>query len=63
LFTTHMVAWKEFFDVRVNDSNETIRGTIQHPEKLINSALILALHIVAFVGASIIVFKRKDVLS
>jgi ABC-2 type transport system permease protein len=63
LFTTHMVAWKEFFDVRVNDANETIRGTIQHPDKLINSALILVAHIVAFVGASVFVFKRKDVLS
>lgn len=63
LFTTHMVAWKEFFDVKVNDANESIRGTIQHPDKLINSALILVAHIVAFVGASVFVFKRKDVLS
>ncbi|MDE3235976.1 MAG: ABC transporter permease subunit [Bacteroidota bacterium] len=63
LFTTHMVAWKEFFDVKVNDSNETIRGTIQNPDKLIRSSLVLFFHIVAFVGASVYVFKKKDVLS
>ncbi|OIR12755.1 ABC-2 family transporter protein [mine drainage metagenome] len=63
LFTTHMVAWKEFFDVKVNSDNETIRGTIQRPDRLINSALILFAHIVFFVGASLYVFKKKDVLS
>jgi ABC-2 type transport system permease protein len=63
LFTTHMVTWKEFFDVKVNDANETIRGTIQRPDRIIRSALILVIHIVAFVGASVYVFKRKDVLS
>jgi ABC-2 type transport system permease protein len=63
LFTTHMVAWKEFFDVKVNADNETIRGTIQNPGKLINSSLILVAHIILFVSASIYVFKKKDVLS
>lgn len=63
LFTTHMVTWKEFFDLKVNDANETIRGTIQRPDRIIRSALILVIHIVAFVGASVYVFKKKDVLS
>ncbi|HEX3024657.1 MAG TPA: ABC transporter permease subunit [Chitinophagaceae bacterium] len=63
LFTTHMVAWKEFFDVKVNSDNESIRGTIQRPDRLINSALILFAHIVFFIGASLYVFKKKDVLS
>ncbi len=63
LFTTHMVAWKEFFDVKVNADNETIKGTIQNPGKLINSSLILVAHIILFVSASIYVFKKKDVLS
>lgn len=63
LFTTHMVAWKEFFDVKVNSSNETIRGTIQRPDRIINSSLILFTHIIFFVGASLYVFKKKDVLS
>ncbi|MFX7870376.1 hypothetical protein ABTK02_20100, partial [Acinetobacter baumannii] len=34
LFTTHMVAWKEFFDIKVNDANETIKGTVEHADKI-----------------------------
>ena len=63
LFTTHMIGWKEFFDIKVNDANEAIVGTIQNPQKIINSAIILFLHIVGFVTASIVIFKKKDVLS
>ena len=63
LFTTHMIGWKEFFDMKVNDANEAIIGSIQNPQKIINSALVLVLHIVGFVTASIFIFKRKDVLS
>jgi ABC-2 type transport system permease protein len=63
LFTTHMIGWKEFFDIKVNDANEAIIGSIQNPQKIINSAIILVLHIIGFVAASIVVFKRKDVLS
>jgi ABC-2 type transport system permease protein len=63
LFTTHMIGWKEFFDIKVNDANEAIVGSIQNPQKIINSALVLVVHIIGFVGASVWVFKRKDVLS
>jgi len=63
LFTTHMVNWKEFFDPKVNDENAVIIGSIQHPERIINSAFVLLLHIVGFVGATIFFFKKKDILS
>lgn len=63
LFTTHMIGWKEFFDIKVNDANEAIVGTIQNPQKIINSAIVLFLHIVGFLTASVVIFKRKDVLS
>lgn len=63
LFTTHMVAWKEFFDIKVDENNSTIMGTIQHPERIIRSAIVLFVHIVALLGASMYVFKKKDVLS
>ncbi len=63
MFTTHMVAWKEFFDVKVNADNESIVGTIQRPDKIINSALILIAHIVGFVGISVYSLKKKDILS
>src|SRR6266536_359310 len=63
LFTTHMVNWKEFFDEKVDDQNVVIKGSIQNPQKIFNSALILLLYIVGLVGAAIFVFKKKDVLS
>lgn len=63
LFTTHMVSWKEFFDIRVDENNATIKGTIEHPERIVRSVAILAVHILLFVGASLFVFKKKDVLS
>jgi len=63
LFTTHMVNWKEFFDEQVNDQNVVIKGSIQYPQKIIESVLMLVGHIALLVTASIIVFKKKDVLS
>lgn len=51
LFTTHMIGWKGFFDSPVSW------------EPVIESALILILHIVALLGVSIFVFNRKDILS
>ena len=63
LFTTHMISWKEFFDIKVNDSNEAIIGSIQNPQRIITSALVLVMHIFGFVGASIWIFNKKDVLS
>jgi ABC-2 type transport system permease protein len=63
LFTTHMVAWKEFFDIKVDADNSSIIGTIQRPDKLINSAIILTVHIVLFVGGSIYLFNKKDITS
>lgn len=63
LFTTHLIGWKEFFDIKVNDSNEAIMGSIQNPQRIINSTLVLIVHILAFLGASIWIFNKKDVLS
>ncbi len=63
LFTTHMIGWKEFFDIKVNDANESIKGSIQNPQKIITSAIVLFLHIIGFVTASVLVIRKKDVLS
>jgi len=63
LFTTHMIGWKEFFDIQVTDTNEAIVGSIQYPERIINSAVVLFIHIILFVVAAIVVFRKKDVLS
>jgi ABC-type transport system involved in multi-copper enzyme maturation permease subunit len=58
-----MVAWKEFFDIQVNENNETIKGSIEHVDKIVRSVTVLSIHIVLFFAASLWVFKKKDVLS
>jgi ABC-2 type transport system permease protein len=63
LFTTHMIGWKGFFDVKVNDQNEAIVGSIQNLSKVLQAAGVLAIHIVGLLTASIVVFKKKDILS
>lgn len=63
LFTTHMVNWKDFFDEKVTDDNTAIIGSIQNPQRIITSAIILLAHIVGLVGLSMYLFKKKDVLS
>jgi len=63
LFTTHMIGWKEFFDIKVNDSNEAILGSIQNPEKIIKAAVVLFVHTIGFFVATVLVFRKKDILS
>lgn len=63
LFTTHMNNWKEFFDIQVNDSNDAITGSILNVAKIKNSIIILTIHIALFVGASVWIMKKKDILS
>jgi ABC-2 type transport system permease protein len=63
LFTTHIIGWKGFFDVKVTEDNEAILGTVQNLGKVLQAAAILIIHIVGLLVASIIVFKKKDVLS
>lgn len=63
LFTTHMITWKEFFDQKVDANNQAIVGSIQNLPQVYNSLLILAIHIVLFLGGALWVMKKKDVLS
>lgn len=63
LFTTHMITWKEFFDEKVDANNQAIVGSIENLPQVFNSLLVLAIHIFLFLGASLFVMKRKDVLS
>ena len=51
LFTTYMSSWRLFFDDKIN-----------YPE-VIKSCLILIGHVLLFFGATVIIFKRKDILS
>ena len=63
LFTTHMNNWKEFFDIKVNANNEAITGSILNIAKIKNSLIVLTLHIILFVSASVLIIKKKDILS
>jgi ABC-2 type transport system permease protein len=63
LFTTHMLGWKGFFDVSVNEANEQIVGSVENLPAVMRSAGILVVHIFLFLGASVYVFRRKDILS
>lgn len=63
LFTTHMIGWKGFFDVKVNASNEAIIGSVQNLGSVLKAAAILVVHIIGFLVASIVIFRKKDILS
>lgn len=51
LFTNYMQSWRSFFDDPV-DMNEVLK-----------SSVVLVGHIIFFLAATILVFKRKDILS
>lgn len=51
LFTTHMMAWRSFFEDPVQKN------------EIINSATVLIIHIVCLLGIALYKFNRKDILS
>jgi len=63
LFTTHMNNWKEFFDLQVDANNEAIKGSILNVAKIKTSLIVLTVHIGLFVIASVLIVKKKDILS
>lgn len=63
LFTSHMLGWKGFFDIKVDLNNEQIAGSIENLPAVLKSALILFFHIIGFWLASIWVFRKKDIMS
>jgi ABC-2 type transport system permease protein len=58
-----MLGWKGFFDVKLNVDNEQIIGSIENLRAVLISGVILLFHILGFLSASILVFKKKDILS
>lgn len=63
LFTSYLVGWKGFFYIGTTDDGETIKGTIENWAAIRKSLFILLAHIFILVSASVITFKRKDILS
>ncbi|UEG51082.1 ABC transporter permease [Ferruginibacter lapsinanis] len=63
LFTSYLVGWKGFFYIGTTDDGEPIKGSIENWPAIRNSLLILIGHIIALVSLSVIVFRKKDILS
>lgn len=63
LFTTHMLGWKGFFYINSDIEGQTIRGSIQNFSAIMRSLAVLFGYILLFVISSIVIFKKKDILS
>lgn len=63
LFTSHMLGWKGFFNLDVADDNGAVVGSVLNLPRIMRSGVILLFHIVFFVGLTIALFRKKDVLS
>lgn len=63
LFTTHMISWKEFFDLQTDVNNNALPGTIENTAILWKSSIVLIVHIIGFILATLYVVKKKDILS
>jgi ABC-2 type transport system permease protein len=63
LFSTYLVGWKGFFYIGTDQDGMPVKGSIENFPAIRNSLYILLAHIVVFLSASVIIFKRKDILS
>jgi len=63
LFTSYLVGWKGFFYIGTTGDGVPIQGSIENWPAIRNSLGILLGHIAAFVVASVMIFKKKDILS
>lgn len=63
LFTSYLVGWKGFFYIGTDDNGNTIKGSLENWPAIRKSLLILLAHIAVIVTASVVIFKRKDILS
>ena len=63
LFTSYLVGWKGFFYIGTTAEGIPVKGSLENWPAIRNSLLILVGHIGVLLAASVIVFKRKDILS
>jgi ABC-2 type transport system permease protein len=62
-FTSHMIAWKGLFEMKMDAEGIAVPGTIRNVPAILKSLGVLFLHIVLFTGAAIMLFRKKDILS
>jgi len=60
-FTSHMIAWKGFFEMKTDAEGIALPGTIKNVPAIMKSMGILLLHIIGFFTASVLVFRKKDI--
>ena len=63
LFTTYLVGWKGFFYIGTNADGMPIQGSVENIGAIGRSLVILLAHIFLFLGLSITLFNKKDILS
>ncbi len=63
LFTTYMLGWKGFFYIGSTADGETIKGSIEYLPGILKSLAALIVYIIALVGSSVFIFRKKDILS
>lgn len=63
LFTTYMLGWKGFFYLAVDADGQTIKGSMQNFPAILRSIAVLSVYTIGFVAASILIFRKKDILS
>jgi ABC-2 type transport system permease protein len=63
LFTSYLVGWKGFFYIATTNEGVPVKGSLENWPAIRNSLTILLLHIFLLVAASVIIFKKKDILS
>lgn len=63
LFTTHMLGWKGFFYVMATPENQSIVASVENPEAMVKSALVLTFYTLLFLGIGVFSFQKKDILS
>jgi ABC-2 type transport system permease protein len=63
LFTSYLVGWKGFFYIATTEDGVPIKGSIENWPAIRSSLYILLAHIFILIGAAVIVFKKKDILS
>lgn len=63
LFTSYLVGWKGFFYISTTEDGVPIKGSIENWAAIRNSLYILLAHIAVLLGITIVVFRKKDILT
>jgi ABC-2 type transport system permease protein len=61
-FTSHMIAWKGFFEMKTDAEGMAIPGTIKNLPAILKSLMILIMHIIGLLFATMMLFRKKDIV-